>query len=394
MDTSKKRSMAEMLLGSEYSMDVTFLVGDKKTPVKAHRTVLSACSDVFRSMLYTSHMAETATPTTVPLPDDSPETMTEFVSCCYLSSIPPQTDWKLALRILKLADKYVVLMLQPEFGRYFSKVTTVDNCSEILAEVPVPYGEVVYQRAYATLIGTAAIERNGALNMLKQDCALKTIENVREGLNPDLTMRRLIEYAVHNSAQNDPAVKTMAAKILSKCKITAISKHNITALAKTGIVDANMLLEKTLAFLPAKVSTTPTIYNDKDRIVMKIFGSGSNEVASEIVTFNSTGTWNMPEFSLIADGKKWEGVARYWAIKVTNPRLFFVDYDNLLRNKFCFKHRTFHSPVKVIEGTARLEGRCSASDSFIAEGRCNGVPVFEYLATKKPECELADNEDC
>lgn len=279
--------LAETLLSADYSKTVTFLLGPDKTPVKAHRAILAACSDAFHAMFYSSGMREATIPVTVLLPDVSSEIMGAFIHCCYFAAVPSEFAWKKALDVLKLADRYCVFMLQSEFRRYFAGKVTTENCAEILAEAPVPYGNAVAECAYETLIGTEAIEKPGVLNRFKKEAAMKILGNVMEGLNPNITMSRLIEYAIHHSIQSDSDIKATAAKILTSCSMSEITRYNIMRLARGGIVDTETLLEQLLDTIPEKIGVRPTRCNPEKGIVMCISSNSSDEVATRQGTFGS-----------------------------------------------------------------------------------------------------------
>ncbi len=47
--------------------------------------------------------------------------------------------------------------------------------------------------------------------------------------------------------------------------------------------------------------------------------------------------------------------------------------------------------MRIIRGRVRREGRCGNA-SIIAEGRCQGVPAFDWLQRQRPDCQEEDGD--
>jgi len=123
-DVSLSKSMAVAALGNEQSAlsrafggllcegtgaDVQLcLVGEE--PLKAHRLVLAARSAVFKSMFFSSGMAESASNSKVQMLDVEPQAVRPFLQYLYTDKLPAeiQQDDEMSCHLLAIAYKYEV----------------------------------------------------------------------------------------------------------------------------------------------------------------------------------------------------------------------------------------------------------------------------------------------
>ncbi len=274
-----KRGYGELLFESDYSKDCCLLLG--KRSVLAHKVVLASCSDVFRSMFFTSRMRESKSVsecdvttesdsdsvsksvfasasasaseskpsstiiTTVKLPDN-PRAMSKLIRCCYTQKIPTTWGSRSVLQLMRLADKYMIHMLKPDFLSYFTRRISPKNAVRILKHSHnLRIADQLAEYAYYQLVGTDAISTPGVLNPLSRDQAVAIFRKLQYGMNSGLFVTQLAEYAISHQLGDDPTLRELAGFSL-KTQISCMSNESLRALARSKLVAADIILDKVL----------------------------------------------------------------------------------------------------------------------------------------------------
>ena len=98
------------LYNKSNTFDVTFIVGEDKVPIGAHKAIVALYSQAFENMLFPK--AKMVAPIKYPIIDDIlPEEFFGFLEYCYTGNIPNK-ELSTYLNLYIFADKYIVLGLK------------------------------------------------------------------------------------------------------------------------------------------------------------------------------------------------------------------------------------------------------------------------------------------
>lgn len=125
----------EALLADGIGADVSLRVGVEETVQQAHRLVLAARSPVFKEMLLTSGMAESAADSVIRIPDMEPQTMRWFLRYLYTDEIDSEAseDCEALCHLLAAAHKYQVKSLQQRCeAALMCKITEDTACERLI----------------------------------------------------------------------------------------------------------------------------------------------------------------------------------------------------------------------------------------------------------------------
>lgn len=132
MQSKDKQRWAKLLQDAEKTGDVTFLVGKKRTPVRAHKCVLASSSEVMEKMLYGSMKEATSNEVVtsllfvtqeVELGDDrlTTESFKAFIKYVYVGEA--NLTAPTVFGILSLAQLYDFGGLQEDVKKFFESLT-------------------------------------------------------------------------------------------------------------------------------------------------------------------------------------------------------------------------------------------------------------------------------
>jgi len=241
---SDKRKFTVTELGHElyendYSKDVEFLVGSAKTEIKAHKSVLSAISPVFKNMFYSSGMKEsTELVAKIEIPDIEPNIMKELIKCCYYREVPSLPIEQLFLLIIA-ADKYNIVNLENERIKYVISCIAKENCTKILAlALPLPFCKSIEVSAYDFIImSEEAYKLEGIFNVLPKDKFIEISLIMRRKELINTLLDRIIEYIEFHKIAEEKEIKEFLLEFVKNFRIIRFLSNNINALIKYGILD-------------------------------------------------------------------------------------------------------------------------------------------------------------
>ncbi|XP_033725452.1 BTB/POZ domain-containing protein 6-like [Pecten maximus] len=168
------------LLTSGIASDVTFIVGEERNRISAHRLVLLSRSPVFYAMLE-GPMAEKGE---ITIPDISSETFKLFLRYLYTDTID-LTD-RNVVPVLNVARKYCVDILVSLCGEFFAKNLTVDSACVLFEQSHVFVMESLRQQCLQFILNNApGVLRSATFTDLCLNCMtcisgsddLKVVEN-------------------------------------------------------------------------------------------------------------------------------------------------------------------------------------------------------------------------
>lgn len=120
------------IMSDERTADITILVGEDKVPVKAHKVILAARSEVLYAELFGGMKESTAS--TVEVPDASPLSFRQLIRYLYTDRLELDKDADKAQQLadlLYLVGKYLLTPLREECNRQFLDCVTADNCWQV-----------------------------------------------------------------------------------------------------------------------------------------------------------------------------------------------------------------------------------------------------------------------
>lgn len=131
----------EELYRSRRFSDVTFIVGERKKEIKAHRIVLAASSTVFSAMLYPNKLEQVSlvTPLKITLPDVHEYMFDALMECMYTNNIDP--DPERALAYISLSKRYDVGKMHAIYTDILEDSISVSNVCKMFNDAPVVLGD-------------------------------------------------------------------------------------------------------------------------------------------------------------------------------------------------------------------------------------------------------------
>jgi speckle-type POZ protein len=108
--------------------DVIFKVGGSEFP--AHKIVLAARSEVFKAMF--QHATKEKSTNHVEIEDIEPEIFKELLRFIYTGCLTAETMEKMAVKMLVVADKYLLTELKAACRRHLIRFMSIENCLELL----------------------------------------------------------------------------------------------------------------------------------------------------------------------------------------------------------------------------------------------------------------------
>ncbi|XP_046648372.1 speckle-type POZ protein B-like [Daphnia pulicaria] len=108
--------------------DVIFKVGGSEFP--AHKIILAARSEVFYAMF--QHPTKEKSTNHVEIEDIEPEIFKELLRFIYTGRLTAATMEKMAVKLLVVADKYLLTELKAACERHLITLMSIENCLELL----------------------------------------------------------------------------------------------------------------------------------------------------------------------------------------------------------------------------------------------------------------------
>eukprot|EP01126_Amoeba_proteus_P035185 TRINITY_DN3538_c0_g1_i2.p1 TRINITY_DN3538_c0_g1~~TRINITY_DN3538_c0_g1_i2.p1 ORF type:complete len:310 (-),score=48.15 TRINITY_DN3538_c0_g1_i2:304-1233(-) len=132
------------------SSDVTFLVGPDRVPVKAHRCVLAATSEVFHRMFFGGMKESTSTQVLIGDERLSPESFKAFLDLVYTGTTVLNVDS--VFGVLDLARMYDFPCLMKLCNVFLLNHLTPANCIEVLHNAEIWKNEEIVRLAWGTFL--------------------------------------------------------------------------------------------------------------------------------------------------------------------------------------------------------------------------------------------------
>jgi speckle-type POZ protein len=120
--------IAELFDNDMSFSDVIFKVGGSEFP--AHKIILAARSQVFEAMF--QHPTKEKSTNHVEIEDTEPEIFKELLRFIYTGRLTAATMEKMAVKLLVVADKYLLPELKAACERHLITLMSIENCFELL----------------------------------------------------------------------------------------------------------------------------------------------------------------------------------------------------------------------------------------------------------------------
>eukprot|EP01022_Parablepharisma_sp_SALTPOND_P013392 TRINITY_DN1789_c0_g1_i1.p1 TRINITY_DN1789_c0_g1~~TRINITY_DN1789_c0_g1_i1.p1 ORF type:complete len:478 (+),score=29.02 TRINITY_DN1789_c0_g1_i1:174-1436(+) len=378
------------LMECDYSKDVEFLVGESEEPLKAHKCILSECSEVFKKMFYELEMKEASSShTKIMLPEFKRPVMEEFLKYCY-KRVVPKLSIEDSFSVLSIAEKYMVKELKAGIEKDIIGSIEAKNCSIILAYAcPFSYCKEIEECAYEHLIGTTAIEEPKILNVLNKELVIKVIKNIMNGINPNVTVKRVLEYMQANNIKEDKDLESLLSEIVMSYSLTDLLSENAKALMEMNIIKQESLLMDLLSKNDKTVDPKPVSPALSYGVILHIYEDELGQLKIDPPRLSKSDYYNhyvyqMPTVCNLKLKNKDKPV-RYWSISLDNPKLHYFYHEKLLKEMFCLTHQKFHSRLKIGNITKLTEKHTNGS--LIIEETYKDKLAFEYLMSNRQECK-------
>ncbi|KAL5018894.1 hypothetical protein ScPMuIL_004616 [Solemya velum] len=162
----------QYMLEHEIACDVTFLLGETKEQVRAHKVFMISRSPVFSAM-FCGPLAETQD--LIPIPDIEPEVFRILLRYMYTDQAGLEANN--VTSILYAAKKYSVTGLSKACRQYLSDNIDVDNACAILHTANTSEEEVLFQKCFSYILerGEKCLQSTSFCEMNRQ-CVEKVIE--------------------------------------------------------------------------------------------------------------------------------------------------------------------------------------------------------------------------
>ncbi|KAL5018173.1 hypothetical protein ScPMuIL_003895 [Solemya velum] len=162
----------QYMLEHEVACDVTFLLGETKEKVRAHKVFMISRSPVFSAM-FCGSLAETQDP--IPIPDIEPEVFRILLRYMYTDQAGLEANN--VAGVIYAAKKYSVTGLSKACRQYLSDNIDVDNACAILHAADTSDEEILFQKCFSYILenGEKCLQSTSFCVMNRQ-CVEKVIE--------------------------------------------------------------------------------------------------------------------------------------------------------------------------------------------------------------------------
>ncbi|KAL5018975.1 hypothetical protein ScPMuIL_004697 [Solemya velum] len=162
----------QYMLEHEVACDVTFLLGETKEQVRAHKVFMISRSPVFSAM-FCGPLAETQD--SIPIPDIEPEVFRILLRYMYTDQAGFEADN--VAGVIYAAKKYSVTGLSEACRQYLSDNIDVDNACAILHTANTSEEEVLFKNCFSYILenGEKCLQSSSFCEMNRQ-CVEKVIK--------------------------------------------------------------------------------------------------------------------------------------------------------------------------------------------------------------------------
>ncbi|KAL5018974.1 hypothetical protein ScPMuIL_004696 [Solemya velum] len=162
----------QYMLEHEIACDVTFLLGETKEEVRAHKVFMISRSSVFSAM-FCGPLAETQD--LIPIPDIEPEVFRILLRYVYTDQAGFEADN--VAGVIYAAKKYSVTGLSEACRKYLSDNIDIDNACAILHAANTSEEEVLFKNCFSYILenGEKCLQSTSFCEMNRQ-CVEKVIE--------------------------------------------------------------------------------------------------------------------------------------------------------------------------------------------------------------------------
>lgn len=386
-----KPGLGTILSKCMYSCDVAFLVGSECKEVRAHRAVLAAASEVFKTMFFSGKMMERSRDEPIRLPDLDPAAVQSFVDYCYMQELPMLSSAlsasgnvlgiKEAFDVLQVADKYRVIQLKEDLTDILMQ--RIDPMNAVLAfALAFEYQVSKDLEDFAlTMVVTqpAVMTQKGALDDLSLEAVMCVLRKAEGLLNSPVVIMRAVDYMKKNEGKLLSEVQTFIKELGRKCGLGKLSAEAIRFFMEHGLADREEMFAEMM--------------KEHDNLVAKDFFKPQPKpgpLIYRIFTDEETkrpAVKNVEEYKPSPDKKY-----RLWVVKIMDPMYLAAlraNYEYFLLNCFCLDHNIIH----YIQGTVMPYQLQNATitdlmdfSAVLYEEEIDGTPVFDYLHKKNGFC--------
>eukprot|EP01022_Parablepharisma_sp_SALTPOND_P033382 TRINITY_DN88614_c1_g1_i1.p1 TRINITY_DN88614_c1_g1~~TRINITY_DN88614_c1_g1_i1.p1 ORF type:complete len:705 (+),score=34.76 TRINITY_DN88614_c1_g1_i1:166-2115(+) len=367
--------LGEMLIDCDYSRDVTFIVGASRVPIKAHKVILAAHSNVFKNMLYSGHTRGSLEPS-VELPDIEPSAMQKFIDYCYLLQVPSVKDGddkaisiEDAFEVMHIADKYRVTPLINKMKDSILQGTTEANVVKVITLASqLPYCKEIEDHAIIRMIGSDAINKENSLNDFPVKLVGKICEKAEHSTFTVLILSRVVEYLENNPNGHYPGVTSLLVRIVQEKGITQFPAKILKYCMNHDLIPMEEVLDKLMRLHnPAPPQAQ---YN---RFALRVYADDKGKPKVEMME-----KYEVPKVEIGQPNKR----VRYWGVTTQNAKLIRMDYENLLLNHLCVQHERIHYVCSIFKPqmTESFEG------TLIVEEEHDGKFIFDRIEEKRGVC--------
>jgi len=341
-DQIVQSNILELLSKSDYSKDITFLVGIEQVPIHAHKCILAERTEVFKNMFYFSGMKETKE-SLLKYPDYDPFCFKVFIEFFYIEKIPDisenyncsenekdekQISIKAALDIMELADKYKLPKLFNMLQSSVKKKIYIQNLKQIFnrTAVEMQIFEELFKYTLNLFIDLIFYQDNMVLIGLDIHAILLLYKNGKEHLNSRKMIDNISEYCEKQSVKEIEKLLDIVKEIVEKEDIMKFSSDNLKFCIRHNLISVENILDR---LLPCKNSNA---FNSTENTGIIYEINCSLKVLTIIKKYTE---FNQPSI--------FSKIESYFKVPESAHLLLKNNCEDILKKYYCAKHRQIHA---------------------------------------------------
>ncbi len=379
--------LSDDLYSGEYSQDVVLIVGPGKAEMKAHKSVLGACSDVLRHMFYSTQTKETSSLiATVEVTDSDPTSVGYFIYYCYYRQLPAMLTLEASFPLICLAEKYHVIGLKKAVTRFLLKSITPKTCVQIFVYADAyPFCREIADSALDTLAGSEVLREESALCGLPSGKLLRVAGVLLGSVVPEILLSRVLECVrAHPELEKDEDYLGFVREFVERHGVKGLRADHIRTLLRLELVEKDKVFEHLLQLCDTTKQPESLLVDEPELgLVLHVY---RDELSGE-PTVDRYVLPRAPDPTAVGVAAKAgvklrkRGSERYWYLETSNVRTVYVNYKDIVLARLCLKHRTVH------RGLSRYFLSESVSSNVIIIEEMGGADyVLEEVALERGDC--------
>lgn len=235
--------------------DVTFIVGEGKKPIIAHKYILAVYSSVFYTMFYSEAGIAKSVESPV-LREDTPEDFENFLQYCYLGAIP-WNNLAASLNLYTFADKYMVDGLKEALTKPINQLITKDNAITVYYYTRQPSFSSFRKMAEDFIYNNAKeiFSVPNLFNKIEKSLVIELL-NLHLDVSQAVLLERVIECVMHNIPESERTkeklreLRKKEADLLSMIRLNKLDINGLEAAKQSKLFTKEAIIAVVLANNP------------------------------------------------------------------------------------------------------------------------------------------------